>query len=315
MKNSKIYKKFLSMLTAGVIFATPIAANASSTKNEKEDTSFSLRSQNVELTPLNINDYTINIEKAYNYLCQFINYDGLQLDLQCLYYLINREYMVKDDEKELIDLGIIYSTDVVNGKFENFARAYNLINVINDYNQSAVRNKKKMIDPSMLCYNYLDKDLVYKMFNNYFIAYQEVINEHEITEKDRPLLIENIDYQMVFKQLTTLNAAEKAGNAHELSIGARWGSAENIIGGEVMQLMRDYMQKYYSRAELDKYFVKEELNKGQWILRKDISLDLNCLQNELEVLVFQFGQLWTFVYDHVNDDIMRSFTIECNKTK
>jgi len=44
MKNSKIYKKFLSMLTAGVIFATPIAANASSTKNEKEDTSFSLRS-------------------------------------------------------------------------------------------------------------------------------------------------------------------------------------------------------------------------------------------------------------------------------
>lgn len=311
MKNSKIYKKFLSMLTAGVIFATPVAANASSKENkESNTTSFALRVQKVEYAPMDINGYSMGVKNAMEYLNK-IEYKDLQLDLQCLYYLVNREYMTKEVEEMIIEAGIVYSTDVVNCKFENFVRAYNLINVINDYNQSVVRQPGAMINPSILCFNENDKELVNEMFKNYFNAYQESINADD--EKKLPL-IENSDYQMVFKQLTTLNGYERAGNASELSVGARF-LALNVVGGEVMQMLRDYMQNNYSRAELDKYFVKEELNKGQWILRKDISLDLNCLKNELEVLVFQFGQLWTFVYDHVNDDIMKTFAVECEKTK
>ena len=58
-----------------------------------------------------------------------------------------------------------------------------------------------------------------------------------------------------------------------------------------------------------------EFNKGQLILRNDKSLDLNCLESELEVEVFHFGELWTFVYDNVNNDLMKTFQIDCTKSK
>lgn len=305
MKNIKLNKKLLSMLTAVTLMATPIAASADT--NESENTNeneFTLVVQEKDYTPLTVADFYEGVSKSYSYLTKYINYDNLQADLQCLYYLINREYMTKEDEQTLISSGFIYETNFDEQKYENFMRAYNLINVIGDYNQSTIRytgNINDMIDVSELCYGKNDKELVHKMHENYFNAYQEG-------------RFDNDYYRMVFKQLTTLNAAEQAGNASELSVGARW-IALNSIGGGVMQLLRDDMQEDFPRSELDKYFVKSELNKGQWILRDDISLDLNCLKNELEVEVFNFGELWTFVYDHVNDDLMKTFEIDCTKSK
>ena len=305
MKNIKISKKFLSMLTAGMIMATPVIANSESNKSEKNnETEFTLVMQEKDVKPLTLDEYTRGVDGAYSYLSKYIRYDNMQADLQCLYYLVNREYMPIEVEEYLIENGIVYETNIEEQKYENFVRAYNLINVIADYNQSTIRKTSdinEIIDVSMLCYGKNDINLVFDMNKNYFIAYR-------IGRFDNPY------YRQVFKQLTTLNGAEKSGNASELSVGARW-LAQNSIGGGVMQLLRDDMQEDFTRSELDQYFVREELNQGQWILRSDISLDLNCLKNELEEEVFEFGQLWHFVYDEVNDDIMRTFEIDCTKRK
>ena len=305
MKNIRLSKKLLSMLTAGVLMATPVMANADCNENENtNENEFTLVMQEKDFTPLYMEEFYEGVKNAYGYLKQFIDYGTLQQDLQCLYYLVNREYIDADTEEELIRSGIVYETDVNEQKFENFMRAYNLINVIADYNQSVIRetnNINDMIDVSNICYGEYDKKLVHNMHENYFNAYKNgrFVNDY---------------YVEVFKQLTTLNAYEKGGNASELSVGARW-LAQNSIGGGVMQLLRDDMQEDFPRSELDKYFDKALLNQGQWILRDDISLDLNCLRNELEIEVFDFGQLWHFVYDTVNNDIMKSFEIDCTKRK
>ena len=305
MKNIKISKKLLSMLTAGVLMATPVMANAESNESENTNESeFTLVVQEKEIKPLTYEEYYLGVKKAYEYLVQFINYDGMQGDLQCLYYLTNRAYIPSDVEERLISEGIVFRTNMDEGEFESFMRAYNLINVIADYNQSAIRDNDDidmMIDVSMLCYGAADSKLVHNMHENYFKAYKNGRFDNEY-------------YQMVFKQLTTLNAAEKACNADELSVGARW-LAQNSIGGGVMQMLRDDMQEDFPREELDKYFVASELNQGQWILREDISLDLNCLKNELEVEVFNFAQLWHFVYDTVNNDLFKTFEVDCTKSK
>ena len=305
MKNINLRKKLLSMLTAGVLMATPVMANADGNESENTDeTTFTLVVQEKEFTPLNFDEYYLGVKNAYDYLSQFIKYDNLQKDVQCLYYLTNRSYMPSDVEENLISEGIVFSTNLNNGEYENFMRAYNLINVIADYNQSVIRETNdinKLIDVSKLCYGDADIKLVHDMHENYFKAYKNGRFDNEY-------------YQMVFKQLTTLNAYEQAGNASELSVGARWLTL-NSIGGGVMQMLRDDMQEDFPRSELDKYFVKKELNQGQWIVREDISLDLNCLKNELEVEVFNFGELWQFVYDDVNNDIFKSFEVNCTKNK
>lgn len=305
IKNLKVRNRLLSLLTAGMLLVTPVAAHSENTETERtNDVEFTLVMQEKEYTPLGLNEYIAGVEQSYNYLKNFISYDTLQEDLQCLYYLTNREYMPKEEEEYLIKSGIVYETSFDEQKFDNFFRAYNLLNIIADYNQSVIRktdNIDDLIDVSMICYSDADKALVHKMHENYFYAYQNGRFDNEY-------------YQMVFKQLTTLNAYERAGNADELSVGARW-LAQNSIGGGVMQLLRDDMQEDFPRSELDKYFVKAELNKGQWILRDDISLDLNCLKDELEVEVFNFGELWHFVYDTVNNDIMKSFENDCTKSK
>ena len=304
MKNVKFNKKLLSMLTAGVLFATPVAANAETkSQNGYNDHEFTLVVQDKEIKPLTMVEFYNGVKEAYDYLTKFINYDNLQGDLQSLYYLVNREYIPDEVEQELISSGIVFETSFTEQKYENMMRAYNLINIIADYNQSVVRKTDtlgEMIDVCMICYNDKDRELVHNMHNNYFNAYKNGRYDNE-------------DFRLVFKQLTTLNAYEKEGNAAELSVGARW-LAENSIGGAVMQLLRDDMQEDYSRSELDRYFVASELNKGQWILREDVSLDLNCM-TELEKEVFEFGELWHFVYTTVNNDLIKSFEKDCTKSK
>ena len=304
MKNIKISKKLLSMLTAGVLMATPVMAHTESNDETSYDSEFTLIMQEKDFTPITIDEYYLGVKEAYEYLKKFIDYDYLQQDLQCLYYLVNRDYITGSDEEELINNGFVFETNIEEQKFENFMHAYNLLNVIADYNQSVIRKTdtiSELIDVSMLCFGEYDKKLVHNMHENYFKAYKNGRFDNEY-------------YQMIFKQLTTLNAFEKDGNADELSVGARW-LAQNSIGGGVMQLLRDDMQEDFSRSELDKYFVKSELNMGQWILRDDISLEIDCIKDELELEVFNFGQLWHFVYDTVNNDIFKTFEVDCTKTK
>ena len=303
-KNFDFRQRLLSILTAGMILVTPTIGKADSNTENDNEQEFALVMQEKDFTPMTIEEYRLGIKEAYNYLKMFIDYDYLQQDLQCLYYLVNRDYLTGATEEDLINNGIVFETSINEQKFENFMHAYNLLNVIADYNQSMIRDTNnicEMIDVSMLCYGSYDRKLTHNMHENYFQAYKNGRFNNEY-------------YEMVFKQLTTLNAYEKAGNASELSVGARW-LAQNSIGGGVMQLLRDDMQEDFPRSELDKYFDKAELNHGQWILKDDISLDLNCLKNELEEEVFNFGELWHFVYTTVNNDIMKSFEVDCTKSK
>ena len=113
--------------------------------------------------------------------------------------------------------------------------------------------------------------------------------------------------------LTTLNAVERAGDSHQISIGARW-LAENVIGGCVMQMLRDHMQETYTTKELSKFFDAGELNRQSWILRKDVNFNIHNPETELEVEVLKFGQLWTLVYTDVNNDLMISFANRCLDT-
>ena len=312
MKNIKISKKFLSMLTAGMLMATPVVGHTEKNNEENSETSFKLVQQIRKEATMTSVEYALGVEKAYNYLTKFISYGDMQRDLQCLYYMVNIEAMSKDVQKELIDNGYVFETNFDEGKYQNFENAYGLINVILDYNQSMVSevsDASELIDVSELCYDENDKALLHDMHVNYYNAYKAGKYYNESFE-DNPY------YEMVFKQLTTLNAQERAGNSAEASTGAEW-IALNVIGGDVMQMLRDHMGETYPRKELDKYFDKGELNQKQWILRTDVSLDINrCYEKpDLESEVGDFGNLWQFVYDDVNNNIMKLFQIECVKSK
>ena len=305
IKKLKINKEGLSLLLAFTM-GTGVALVKDAHAETYTYGNATLVQQEMVERPMTIEEFAINCNSTLGYLKQFINYDHIQQDLQCLYYLTNIEYIPDEVKSELVEKGIVYNFDFNTGEgIELLANAYNLINVIADYNQSQIREVKNtspsnIIDVSAFCYDEHDAKLVNDMHNNYFYAYKNgrFLNEY---------------YTKVFKQLTTLNAAEHEGNASELSVGARW-LAQNSIGGGVMQLLRDDMQEDFTTDELYKYFDGQQLSMGQWILRDDLHFDLNCL-SEHEYEVFNFGQLWTFVYDTVNNDMFRvleNFNKSCN---
>lgn len=300
IKNFRAYKRMLALLNAGIMAMTPVVASASENDTNTYNGLVLVQQEKFTTKMDSVQEFSNNVKNACEYLRQYINYDHLQEDVQCAYYLINHEHISYNLDDDLIGKAV-YETTV--DELTNFMNSFRLFNMIADYNQSTVRDGCKcgrtdidtLIDVSKLCYDEHDEKLVHDMHVNYFNAY-------------RNGRFPNEDYTKVFKQLTTLNACEQAGNAFELSTGAMW-LAQQSIGNNVMQMLRDDMQEDYPRSELDKYFIKEELNRGQWFLRDDISLDLNCL-SDLELEVFNFGELWHFCYDTVNIDLLTSFGID-----
>ena len=297
MKNNNISKRILSLALA-LSMGTPVTSLANGVKNEKrnENNSYSLVLQEQNNLEMTLDEYVIGVNNSLMYLKNFINYDHIAQDLQCLYFLTNIDYISSELRDELISRGAIYNANLDGEEgLKNFMNAFNLINMIADYNQSMIRevnNKENIIDVSNICYDEHDRKLVSNINENYFNAYKTGKFDSEYFTK-------------VFKQLTTLNAYEKEGNAYELSTGARW-LCQNSIGGGVMQLLRDDMQKRFDKETLYKYFKREELNRGQWFVRDDLEFDLNCLSDE-ELEVFMFGELWQFVYTDVNNDIFKYF--------
>ena len=296
IKNVKLSKRLLSMLTGAIIGVTPVLANAES----ENTTGFTLVKQEMKIegNDLNIDRYAKKIENAYYYLKQFIDYETLQADLQILYYIANRGYISTESNDELVENKIVYSQDYIK---ENFNGAFRLIDKINEYNQNTIKNDYEnktmdinhLIDVSKLCFDIHDQEIVASMFKNYFNAYQNNCFDNE-------------EYTSVFKELTTLNAYERENNAHSLMTGAMWLS-QITIGREVIQMLHDDMLRDYSKEELLKYYNEEEFNNVIWKLKDDVSLDLNCL-NELEYEIFNLGELETFCYNQVNNNIYKIFS-------
>ena len=300
MKNIKPFKSLVSMIAAGVLMATPVMANADG--NNENTTGFTLVKQEmkVEGYDLDLNNYTGKLETSYNYLKQFIDYDYLQADLQILYYMTNRPYMSTNTNNELIAMDVVYGEEYIR---ENFHRAFELIYRINAYNEETIRRDYEagtmdinhLIDPSVLCYDSHDQKIVRSMFEHYFEAYKSG-------------LFENASYTEVFKEVTTLNAEEREHNAHSLETGAMW-LAQMSIGRQVIEMLHDDMLRDFTMDELSVYFVREELEKGNWVLREDApSFDLNCMSH-LENEIFNLGELETFCYDLVNNNIYKIFGI------
>ena len=238
-------------------------------------------------------DQCVNI--AASQLEGKIAYDHLNVDLNCLVFLTNREYIPEEVQADLIGQGTVYETNFGTAEgMQNFMQAYGLINAVLDYNQSVIREDYEngtmdinhLVDPSIFCMNPTDRAIVHAMHVEYFEAYKAG-------------RFENPHYATLIAML---------GN-EEISFGPRW-MATNIVYGDTMQMLRDDMQEDFPRPELDKFFDKNELNGGQWWLRTDVNPDINS-SDELEREAGNFKALWPIVYDRVNDEIFASFQVNC----
>lgn len=300
MSKYSFRNRLLSLITTGVMFVTPIAANADSNEDENNcDIDFELVQQVRREAAMTISEFKLNVQSSYEHLLPRIGYDAMLPQLQCLCYLVNRTDIPMDIQNELIESGIVFETDIEGQKMDNFVAANNILNVVADYNQSTIRHTEEidaLIDVSVLCYDENDAKLVHEMHVNYFNAHKNGTFDYEAFVK-------------LFKQLTTLNGAEREGNASELSVGARF-LAQKVYAGGAMQIIRDYLQENYTIEELSKYFDRGELLQKQWILRDDYTIDPNC-QSELEVLVSYFAELWHVAYDTLYNDIFKTFEEDC----
>jgi len=300
MKNIKlkeISKRGMAIIAALVMHFT----GAALTNNVKAE-GYTLVPQDAIATPMDMDEYTRECNEDAAYLShEFIKYDHLFTDNECLEFLTNITLIPQDVKQKLVDKGIVFKVDFETYQgMELFGYAYNLINMISEYNQGEIKegHSRNLIRASRLCYDKHDAELLDSIHDNYYEAYVTGMAGEKGT------LIENNYYNEVFKQLLDLNAAEQNGNAHEATVGGRWLGL-NIYGNGVRQLIYDYIQSHYSPEEIYKYFDKASWNAGQLVRRTDITIDTNCLKNELEVLYFQVGQIEVFIYETINNDIFK----------
>ena len=315
MEKIRLSKRLLSMLAAGMIFATPVAANAEKkSDNAKKTSGYSFVVQEKKSDPMTLDKIDKGLVKAIDYLKGFKDFPHLNQNAQCLYFLTNIGYIPVEVENELIDMGVVYETDTTERKMENFYYAYKLIGDICNHNELTINrqykamkktgkkmNIKALIDPSELCYDEHDKELVHDMFVNWFKAYQAGRFDNEY-------------YRTLFKQLTTLNVGTGVGNAVELSVGANW-IARQIVGRDTIEMLNTDLLADFKTKELAKYFVAEELNKQQVVPRKDVVIDQqNCIK-ELEIEILERGAIDTIVNTNSFNDMYKYFSSRCGESK
>ena len=316
MKNIKFNKKFLSMLTAGMLFATPVAANTNAkAEDAKQNTKYTFVVQEKKADPMTLDKMAEGLGESVNYLKGFKDFDHLELNTQCLYFLVNIGYIPVELENELIDMGVVFETNTSERKMENFYYAYKLIGDICNHNEITIAKQykamkkngtkmdiTKLIDPSVFCYDKHDKELVHDMFVNWFNAYKLGRFDNET-------------YRTLFKQLTTLNTTTGVGNAVELSVGANW-IARQIVGRDTVEMLNADLLDDFKTTELAKYFVAKELNKEQVVPRDDVVIEQQDCLSELEVEVLERGAIDTVVNTNSFNDLMRYFSTRCgSKTK
>ncbi len=247
------------------------------------------------------------VDNAYNYLSQFINYEGMREDIKCRVYLVNVQYIDRELEQRLIAEGVIYSTNVNDEFFwVNFDNGENLKNNVCEYNQSTIHHQQlngnfdisKLIDLSCLYAEQDDRAAYYQLFVNWFNSYVNgKFGNNYFTEG--------------FKQLTALNSFENGRNIYDNSVGSRYDMWMGV-GEDFMQMMRDYGAEKWSQEELSRYFDKGMLLKSQWVLRTDVTIDRTCIQEgSLEEFVLIYGQLDYVVHDIVYNDIYNYMGARC----
>ena len=355
MRNLKV--RFLSgalALMLGVVPGLSKAENSSSDSQSSDKTYTVSRnvysilpvSQESKAKAMSVSDYLKGVLEVKEKLNKFIdkqsNYDddmqkAFMQEIECLYFLSNRDYISSDVEKKLINgvsatidgksvlIKPIFETDMSRmadmSGMQNFMYATMFLNFVSDYNDSMVGhtdNIDDLIDLSIFCANENDRKIVHEIFVHW--AKSHMGTKESLTSCKSTYNM--AEFEEAFKILTTLNANENKYNAANLSVGARW-MAQCGHGFDLMQVARDWFFDNYTMKELSRYFVSEELVKGQLFLRSDVlpeynflgewqcAEDMNNVEPSLEEMVFMFGQLWTFCIDDVNNDIFKSFEGHC----
>ena len=300
MKNVKVKEvtRKGAALVAALIMGLTGAKLATSTASAETYTygTATLVQQEREAKDMTMEDFAILCNNADKELRGKIEYDHMVQDGQNVVFFTNITLIPQEVRDELVAKGIISDIDFENQTgMESLASAYNLIGIICDYNQEQIRKPgitiDKLIDPSIFCFDEKDAKLVHELFVNWFNAYLDGKCDSEF-------------FDLLFKQLTTLNASEKEGNNIEASTGAAWISM-TINGYDFMRMIKDYIQENWSKEDIATYFDVDEYNRGQFVLKKGLDpFDLECL-NEKEVIVFRFGQGSVFVYDEANNNLFR----------
>ena len=180
---------------------------------------------------------------------------------------------------------------------------YDLNQAIADYNEFVLVDvTEKLPDLDKLLYADADKEIAKELKTLIIEAYKSVYGG--------PMLIENEAYIDLFKTLTTLNSAERKYNGEGLSVGGYF-LLENIVGVSTVDMIYDYFLENYSIEELSQYFEYESILSKQWIVRKDVKIEVNALKNEIEVLINDLEELKVFAVKTVNNDMLSSLSNDC----
>lgn len=265
-----------------------------------------LNSSIIELGEIKFGEY--DKELLNTFLIRVINNEGYTLIDAIVDY---NDYIMEIAPEKRIELGDMclgYDKELIPYLEKVVNTGYDLKKALEEYNEKlSLEIPNKLIDPSELIYDDDDREIAHNMYLEYPKSYLPVA--------DGTSLIENEDYELLFKQLTTLNATERKENSYELSIGPKF-LVENVLGVSTINTIFDYLRENYTFEELAKYFDRKELAGQQFVVREDINIDINCPKSELEVLVLQFGQLKEFAVDTVNNGLMTTFAMKCaGKTK
>ena len=312
--------KLMSAALALVMAVTPAVSSLAEGSDQSTQT-FGIVSQKevTEETMIeNVDMYSEFVNgKVKPYLAKYIKMDDeTQRQVQSACKIVNWEFLPESVVTELDSLGITSHINInlvlgKDGKYtkedkdgwvdtDNFRQ---LRNQIHDYNQQTIhidwmngqKNIDHLIDPSIFCFNEHDREIVHRLFVEWFEAY----------DLTKGTLLGNDHLLEAHEILTELNSPDKDVELHDTSVGARYVML-GMLGQDMMQFLRDYFTENYTFKELEPYFKADELRESQYILRDDFEYkNPNCL-DELEYGVDLFGQWKHWCLDEVNRDMYDS---------
>ena len=163
----KINKKFIALLLAGEIFASPIAGLAEGTEVELgNDTDTKVMAQTEWSDPFTVEDFDRIVKENLPEITRKLKSrnrktSNLSLQLNCAVFNGNCDRMPDFDFKVLAGTEI-HGDDILHGQTRNFEEQLNFYNLVNDYNCDVVRDLDNYIYLEKISFNNYDKDILNK---------------------------------------------------------------------------------------------------------------------------------------------------------
>lgn len=224
----KINKRFLSMLTAGVMFASPTVAFANSDVEvniiEENDFVDELADEDVILAmaqnewqnPFTVEEFDKKCIELTKELREKIPSANLEQKINSAVYLTNVDRM-PESECQILEGVQVHKDDVRNGEFRNFIDAKELYNLIRDYNCDLVRELDNYIYLEKIDFSKYDKvsfnKYLTKVIKNNNYNLMDAIRDYNNEVKDEDKQIEfNVPIVCLGKDLSLNKYLEKVVN-------------------------------------------------------------------------------------------------------